>query len=145
MAATARAISAATLSLCVACGNSESAQKGERAPVAAPVPIDGRIDPAPYRTQIEATEALLYAAPAGDDYWHSLSKALLELHNAIVFRDTSALARETSQRLFFFSAEVDAAASTRRPDEQLERMRGVWQRIRSEQFASADWFRTVTP
>src|SRR5262245_59586349 len=87
--------------LVLACGRSESTQQSEPAPVPA---VDGRIDPAPYRAQIEATEAILYAAPQGDEQWRDLSKALLDLHNAIVFRDTSALARETSRRLFFFSA-----------------------------------------
>src|SRR5574338_702341 len=113
---------------------------------AARAPIDGRIDPAPYRGEIEATEALLYGpAPQGGDGWKELSKALLELHNAIVFRDTSALARETSQRLFFFSAQVDAAPRGKYGDEQLKVMRGVWEKIRAEQFASADWFHAPVP
>ena len=137
MAATARAISAAALCLALACGKSDSAQ--DAAPVAAPVPapIDGRIDPAPYRTEIEATEALLYGGGQGDDRWKNLSKALLELHNAIVFRDTSPLARETSRKLFFFSAQVDAAQTGSHLDEQLADMRGAWERIRADQFASA--------
>ena len=86
---------------------------------AAPAPIDGRIDPAPYRAQIEATEAMLYGGAQGDERWKNLSKALLELHNAIVFRDSSPLARETSRRLFFFSAQVDAATPGPHVDEQL--------------------------
>ena len=129
--------------LVLACGRSESTHKPEAAPV--PAPIDGRIDPAPYRAQIEAAEALLYAPPQGDDTWKNLSKALLELHNAIVFHDSSALARETSRRLFFFSAQVDAAPSSKHADEQLRVMRGVWEKIRADQFARADWFHTALP
>ena len=130
----------ALICLVLACGRSESTQKTEPAP--APPTIDGRIDPAPYRAQIEATEALLYAPPKGDARWKDLSKALLDLHNAIVFHDSSALARETSQRLFFFSAQVEAAPNGKHGDEQLRMMRGVWEKIRADQFASADWFHT---
>ena len=129
--------------LVLACGKSESTQKQE--PVSAPAPIDGRIDPAPYRAQIEATEALLYAPPQGDARWRDLSKALLDLHNAIVFRDSSALARETSRQLFFFSAQVEAAPNGKHGDEQLRAMRGIWEKIRADQFASADWFHTPIP
>jgi len=124
-------------------------QKRESAPSPpgpeARAPIDGRIDPAPYRAQIEATEALLYTRAQGDEQWKNLSKALLELHNAIVFHDNSALARETSQRLFFFSAQVEAAPSGKHADDQLQVMRGVWEKIRAEQIAAADWFHAPVP
>jgi hypothetical protein len=139
MAATARAISAAALCLAVACGRSDSGQEAKPAMAAAPAPIDGRMDPDPYRAEIEATEALLYGGEQSDDRWKHLSKALLELHNAIVFRDTSPLARETSRQLFFFSAQVDAAKTDSHLDEQLLAIRGAWERIRAEQFAPAAW------
>jgi len=109
-------------------------------------PIGGRIDPSPYRTEIEATEALLYTqAPLTDDGWKDLSRNLLELHNAIVFRDNSELARETSRRLFFLSAQVDAEPLARHSAEELVVMRGAWEKIRTEQFASADWFHAGSP
>jgi hypothetical protein len=142
MAAMVRAISAAALCLAVACGKSESAPERTAAPPAA-APIDGRMDPSPYREQIEATEALLYGEAQSDDRWKNLSKALLDLHNAIVFRDTSPLARETSRQLFFFSAQVDAAKTGSHVDEQLVAMRGAWEKIRAEQFAPADWLHTT--
>lgn len=142
MTAAARAIALAALCLAAACSRSESTQEAQPARAAPPPPIDGRIDPAPYRAQIEATEAVLYAVPQGDPPWKSLSKALLDLHNAIVFHDSSSLARETSQRLFFFSAQVDAAPAGKHADEQLQVMRGVWEKIRADQFARADWFHT---
>jgi len=141
MNAAARAIALAALCALAACSRSESTQEAP-ALAAAPPPIDGRIDPAPYRAQIEATEAVLYAPPEGNAQWKNLSKALLELHNAIVFRDSSTLARETSQRLFFFSAQVDAAPAGKHAEEQLQVMRGVWEKIRADQFARADWFHT---
>ncbi len=118
----------------------------EPAPVdAASTPVDGHIDPAPYRAQIEATETLLYSSDAlGDDGWKDLSRALLELHNAIVFRDTSVPARETSRRLLFFSAQVDAEPAPKHSADELAVMRGVWERIRADQFTEADWFRAAS-
>ena len=127
--------------LILACGRSESTPPVEQ-PAPVPATVDGRIDPAPYRAQIEATEALLYAPPEANERWKDLSKALLDLHNAIVFHDSSELARETSRRLFFFSAQVEAAPAGKHGDEQLKVMRGVWEKIRADQFASADWFHT---
>jgi hypothetical protein len=126
----------------LACGGDEK----KAAAVSAPPPINGHIDPAPYKTEIQATEALLYAtSPLGDDGWKDLSKALLELHNAIVFHDNSELARETSRRLFFLSARVDAEPNARHNGPELVLVRNDWEKIRSEQFASADWFRAATP
>jgi hypothetical protein len=110
----------------------------------AAAPVDGHIDPAPYRSEIEATEAVLYSSDElGPDQRKTLSRALLELHNAIVFRDTSAPARETSRRLFFFSAQVDADSPPKRDTDELAVMRGVWEKIRAEQFTEVDWFRTA--
>ena len=145
MAPSRRAIACVALGLALACergGGSSSKPAG----VAAPAPIGGRIDPSPYRTEIEATEALLYTqAPLTDDGWKDLSRNLLELHNAIVFRDNSELARETSRRLFFLSAQVDAEPLARHSAEELVVMRGAWEKIRTEQFASADWFHAGSP
>jgi hypothetical protein len=125
------------------CGQSDARHEPELPPVAAAV--DGHLDPAPYREQIEATETLLYSPePLDDDGWKQLSRALLELHNSIVFRDTSAPARETSRRLFFFSAQVDAESAPKHNADGLAVMRGVWEKIRSDQFTPADWFRTAS-
>lgn len=50
----------------------------------------------------------------------AVSEALLELHNEIVFRDSSLPARETSGRLLVLSARIDAA-------------------LCAQQFSPADW------
>jgi hypothetical protein len=149
---TASVRAAATIALSVAavlgCGRTESAAPPAPAPVGANVAArsDGHIDPAPYRAEIEATEALLYSSESlGDQGWKDLSRTLLELHNAIVFNDTSAAARETSRRLFFLSAEVDAETPAARGDAELAVMRGVWEKIREDQFVSADWFHAPSP
>jgi hypothetical protein len=148
MTASCRAAIALVMSLavCPALGcKPKEAAPSEPPPVAAPVAVDGHIDPAPYRAQIEATEALLYQEDAalGAAEWKDLSRALLELHNAIVFHDTSPAARETSRRLFFFSAQVDAESRPKHSADELAVMRGVWEKIREEQFTVVDWFRTA--
>jgi hypothetical protein len=119
-------------------------------PVASPAPVappvDGHIDPTPYRAEIQAAEALLYAdGVPGEEDWKHLSGALLELHNAIVFRDTSPEARETSRKLFFLSADVDSQKAPKETGEQLAAVRANWEQIRSKQFIQADWFHTATP
>lgn len=107
---------------------------------------DATIDPTPYREQIEATETVLYAHDSLDEAGRKeLSRALLELHNAIVFRDVSVAARETSRRLLFFSAQVDAEPAPKYSGEELVVMRGVWEKIRAEHFTTADWFRASVP
>ena len=132
-----------------ACARTESApsQQAEPAEVsAAPASqsLDTPIDPAPYRAEIEATESVLYTHDSLDDANRKeLSRALLELHNAIVFRDTSAAARETSRRLFFFSAQVDAEPAPKHSGDELVVIRGVWEKLRAEHFTTVDWFRTA--
>jgi hypothetical protein len=129
------------LTLALGCGR-EEVEAAPAAPPAAQAPVDaeGHLDPAPYRAKIEALEALLYASePLDDEGWKSLSKALLELHNEIVFRDSSASARDTSGRLFFLSARADAATTGRHGERELEDLRALWERLRAEKFAPADW------
>ena len=144
MAAMARAISAAVLCLAVACGKRESEsarsrwrrRRPRRSTAGSTRRRTARRSRRPRRCSTAATRSR--ATNAG----RTLSKALLELHNAIVFRDSSPSARETSRRLFFFSAQVDAATPGPHVDEQLVAMREAWERIRAEQFASADFFHT---
>jgi hypothetical protein len=143
MAPSVRAIACIALGLMLACGESSSEPKPPRP---APPTIGGRIDPAPYRGEIEATEALLYTkAPLTDDGWKDLSRSLLELHNAIVFRDNTELARKTSRELFFLSARVDAEPAAHHNADELVVVRTLWEKIRADQFASASWFRTAAP
>jgi hypothetical protein len=144
---------AAAIALAVAvvvCFGCRRAEPTTPPPVAAPAlgapPVDGHIDPTPYRTEIEAAEALLYASDTPcDQDWKNLSRALLELHNAIVFRDTSPEARETSRRLFFFSADVDSRNAPKEGGDQLAAVRATWEEIRTKRFIQADWFHTATP
>jgi hypothetical protein len=137
------AIGSALLALALGCGRDEA----DRAPVSAPAaiaPADaaGRLDPAPYRAQIERTEAILYGPDGlGEEDWRALSKAMLELHNAIVFRDSSPFARETSGRIFLFSARADAATVLRKSDTELEALRIVWARFCADSFVPAPWIR----
>jgi hypothetical protein len=111
------------------------------AAVAAPDSL-GRLDPAPYRARIEATEALLYAGETlSDEDWKALSTAFLELHNAIVFGDVSTSARETSARLFFLSARADAMTSSSRDEVELAQIRELWKQLSEDKFTPASWIR----
>lgn len=106
----------------------------------------GRLDPAPYRARIEATELLLYSGDTlSDEDWKALSTALLELHNEIVFGDGSVSARETSARLFFLSARADAIASSSRDEVELRQLRELWERLSDDKFTPASWIRAQSP
>jgi len=130
------------LGFALACGREEGAPAHAAPRSLAPVDGEGRLDPAPYRGRIEAVESLLYSSETlDDDGWQALSKALLDLHNDIVFRDSSAGARDTSGRLFFLSARAEAAATVQHGERELEDLQGLWQRLSEEKFAPADWIR----
>jgi hypothetical protein len=138
---------AVCLALVLACGRGER----DRAPAADPVvpataDREGRLDSARYRAQIEAAEALLYSTEGlSDAGWKALSKALLELHNEIVFADVSASARETSTRLFFLSARADSITSGKNADADLAELRELWRQLSAEKFTPAEWLRAEPP
>jgi len=131
----------ACFGLVLACGRERQAASTAAAPIArAAEDAEGRLDPTPYRVQIETAQALLYDdEELSEDGWKALSKALLDLHNQIVFEEISPSARETSRRLFFFSASADAAASARHGQAARESLRDLWRQLCAEKFAPADW------
>jgi hypothetical protein len=135
------------LAFALSCGRDERDRAPAAAPVAAAkVDAQGRLDPAPYRVRIEAAEALLYSdEELSEDGWKALSKALLELHNEIVFHDVTMNAREASARLFFLSARADAMKTARRSDAELAQLRELWRQLSAEKFAPADWIRAQAP
>jgi hypothetical protein len=131
----------ACLALLLACGRDERRAASAEAPVArAAADSLGRLDPAPYRVRIEATEALLYSGDTlSEEEWKALSTAFLELHNEIVFGDGSASARETSARLFFLSARADAVKGSTRGEVELAQLRDLWEKLSEDKFAPASW------
>jgi hypothetical protein len=133
--------------LAFACGSGERRAAPAAAPVAPAAADDlGRLDPAPYRARIEATEVLLYSdEPLSDADWKALSTEFLELHNAIVFGDSSASAREASARLFFLSARADAIKSSSRAEIERTQLRDLWEQLSLEKFTPATWIRAQTP
>jgi len=131
------------LALGLACGRERQVPASASPPAArAAMDAEGRLDPTPYRAQIETAQALLYGdEELSEDGWKALSKALLDLHNQIVFADSSQSARETSGRLFFFSARADAATNALHGEAARESLRDQWQQLCAEKFARADWIR----
>lgn len=101
---------------------------------------NGLLDPTPYRAKLEAAQALIWAEPELDDASRKkLSEALLDLHNEIVFHDSSLDARETSGRLFVLSARIDATPPSMRGEREMARLRELWKELCAEQFSPADW------
>ena len=142
-----RVVALACLALVLACGRDGRSAASAAAPVG-PAPADslGRLDPAPYRARIEATETLLYSGDSlTDEDWKALSTAFLELHNEIVFGDGSPSARETSARLFFLSARADAIKSSSRDEVELVQLRELWERLSEDKFTPAGWIRAQSP
>jgi hypothetical protein len=135
------------LAVVLACGPAERGDVAPAAPKVAAAPDSlGRLDPAPYRARIEATEALLYSADSlSDEDWKALSTEFLELHNAIVFGDGSTSARETSAQLFFLSARADAIKSSDRDEFELTQLRQQWERLSADKFTPATWIRAQSP
>jgi hypothetical protein len=125
--------------LALACSAEEPEPPPPVPQVAAPSP-DGRIDPTPYREELEAVEDLLNGAPElTDETRKQLAEALLALHNEIVFNDSSLGARETSGRFFVLSARVDATPEALRGEREMQRLRQLWSELCAEQFSPADW------
>jgi hypothetical protein len=125
--------------LALACGAEDPAPDSAPAPVAA-VRGDGLVDPTPYRAKLEATQALLWAEPELNEVTRkALSQALLDLHNEIVFNDSSLGARETSGRLFVLSARIEATPRALRGEREMRRLRELWTELCAEQFSPADW------
>ncbi len=135
------------LAFAFACGREERTAAPAAAPVAPPqVDSLGRLDPAPYRARIEATEALLYSGETlSEADWKALSTEFLALHNEIVFGDGSASARETSARLFFLSARADAMKSSSRDQVELVQVRDLWEKLSADKFTPATWIRAQAP
>lgn len=125
--------------LALACGAEERAQPAHNPPVAASS-RDGLVDPTPYRAKLEAAQALLWGAgELTPETRKALSEALLDLHNEIVFNDSSLGARETSGRLFVLSARIDATPEALRGEREMQRLRQLWSELCAEQFSPADW------
>jgi hypothetical protein len=125
--------------LALACGAEDRPRPAVTPPVASRS-TDGRLDPTPYRAKLEAARALLWAEPElTDESRKALSEALLEIHNEIVFSDSSIGARETSGRFFVLSARIDATPPSMRGEHEVERLRQLWGELCAEQFSPADW------
>jgi hypothetical protein len=125
--------------LALACGAEERPKPAATPQVAAPS-ADGRIDPTPYRAKLEAVQDMLWAEPelTGESR-KALSEALLELHNEIVFNDSSIGARETSGRFFVLSARIEATPRAMQGEREMIRLRELWHELCAEQFSPADW------
>jgi hypothetical protein len=127
----------ACAALALACGAEE--RPPAPTPPVASKSHDGLVDPTPYRAKLEAAQSLLAESELTEESRKQLSEALLDLHNEIVFSDSSLGARETSGRLFVLSARIDATPPALRGEREMIRLRELWNELCAEQFSPADW------
>jgi len=123
--------------LLLACGDSETGRAtGERA---------ARLDPLPYRGEIEAVEAALYAAPpepAGDA--QQVSAALAALLASIEQREGIPGALHPARTLWAFSESVAVAPDPAAAPRDHALVQGEWEAARDRAFEPTEWFTTAS-
>ncbi len=139
-----RASVAALIAVCgLGCGEvSESGAAADAHQVAVtPALVDGKLDPTPYRAEIEKLEGALYLTrrEKADDY-ETVGALVLELVNAIGATDSSRIGRVASGKLLFFSAQAQTGNEDPLIDD-LTIIQQQWEELRGEYFAPASWYR----
>jgi len=123
--------------LLLACGDSDTGPAtGERA---------ARLDPLPYRPEIEAVEAALYAtppAPAGDA--QQVSAALAALLASIEQREGIPGALHPARTLWAFSESVAVAPDPAAAPRDHALVQGEWEAARDRAFEPTEWFTTAS-
>jgi hypothetical protein len=105
-----------------------------------------RLDPASYRSQIEAIEAILYQerpAEAGEP--EQVARLAAELAERIRTRESRLAGHAGFTGLLAFSAQVDAQGEAGYAAPDLGRPRAAWVALRAELFEPAPWLRLATP
>ncbi len=104
------------------------------------------LDPAPYRAEIEAIEAVLYRDTQAE--WadgERVAAAARELADHMTAELDRITAHAVLLRLSAFAMEAEANADAGYALPDLARSRRAWQRLRSELFAPAPWLRREGP
>jgi hypothetical protein len=105
-----------------------------------------KLDPAPWRREIEAIEALLYEdAPAAFGDPERAARQALELAERMQAELPRRQAQAAFLRLVSFAREVDARGDVgfAAPDRMAPRL--AWEEVRRELFVRAAWFRRAAP
>ncbi|MEE8585587.1 MAG: hypothetical protein V3T83_12120 [Acidobacteriota bacterium] len=105
----------------------------------------GKLDPEPFRQEIEDLEKTLYdPAPSGFATADRVSSAALQLGTGL--RDQSAGLKTSGAmtRILAFASRTGAEGDAGYSTLDLPRTRQRWERLRNDIFLSADWFRQST-
>ncbi|MCP4005457.1 MAG: hypothetical protein GY725_14790 [bacterium] len=129
------------------CGSAcERAAEPADAPEAGPAAeiaavVSGKLNAEAFRQQIEALEKALYLdRPETADDYRAVGRAVLELVNAIGRIEGTHFGRSASGKLLFFSARAETGSEDPLIRD-LTPIRKEWEKLRSQYFSRADWFR----
>jgi hypothetical protein len=102
----------------------------------------GRIDPEPYRGDLEAAEAVLYKdAPASYSDGDQVSAALYRAASRAMAASGDPVQQEKARVLVAFAGEAGAVEDAGYALPDLGSLRARWCEVRAEVFRDADWFR----
>jgi hypothetical protein len=100
-----------------------------------------RIDPEPYRQDLEAAEAVLYKdAPAGYNDADQVSAALYRAAGRAMASSGDPAQQEKARVLVAFAGEAGAVEDAGYALPDLGSLRARWCQVRAEVFRDADWF-----
>ncbi len=116
-------------------GLAETSSSGYKGP-------GSNLDPAPYRSQIEAVESVLFQnKPAELMTADRASSAIMKLSEEI---GKSPQGRAVSTELLFLSGRISSEADSGYSVMNLQRARSSWEEIRAQHFSEAAWFQHST-
>lgn len=105
-----------------------------------------RLDPAPYRAEIERIEAILYQErPASEGQPEQVARLASDLAERIRAGESRLAGQAGFVRLLAFAADVDAQEDAGYAAPDHGRPRSEWVALRAELFEPAPWLRLATP
>lgn len=108
--------------------------------------LSGKLDPAPFRREIEALEKILYEpAPSGFGTADRLSSAAMDLAAGMRSAGPGPGVSRAMTRVTAYASRVGAEADAGYTTLDLPGARQRWEALRGEVFLAADWFRTSGP
>jgi hypothetical protein len=126
----------------LACGGDEPAPQSADPATTGANAATGRVDPQPFREQIQAVEAALYRREAAS--WGEYDRVggqLMDLGAAVLRSSTEPRVRVCGQQLLAFGGELGGRGDVGYGRPHLPDLRRRWEGLRNEIFVPAAWFR----